>query len=48
VDLQHRAGERVQQETAGMTVEEEAAYWKQRTRALRDKQKSLRTQGKTA
>ena len=42
VELQHRAGEEIREITRNMTVEEEAAYWRKRTKALRDKVKTLR------
>lgn len=38
VEMQHRGGQKVQQETRGMTLEEEVAYWHRRTEELRRRQ----------
>jgi len=42
VELQHRAGERVFRYLAGMTGEENDAYWRERRRLLREHQAELR------
>jgi len=42
VELQHRAGERIFRYLAGMTDEEQDAYWRERTRLLREHQAKLR------
>ncbi len=42
VELQHEGGARVAQRLSGMTPEERAAYWREKTEALRELQRSLR------
>jgi hypothetical protein len=42
VELQHRGGALVRERLAGMTIEEEVAYWRERTRALRQRQAASR------
>ena len=42
VELQHRGGEAVRRETAGMTLEEELAYWREGTKKLRELQETMR------
>ncbi len=41
VDMMHEGALRIYQETKGMTIEEEVAYW-QRPRKLPEKQKQTR------
>jgi len=48
VELQHRGGERILEATRGMTVEEQAAYWHQRTHELLELQRKLRAKRKPA
>jgi hypothetical protein len=44
VELQHRGGERVQAKIAGMTREEELAFWAERTEALRQRLLAIRAE----
>ena len=39
VEMMHQGAERVRQEIRGMTQEEELAYWRQQTEALRQLQR---------
>ncbi|MFA5866064.1 MAG: hypothetical protein WC975_15430 [Phycisphaerae bacterium] len=48
VELQHQAGEEIRDITRNMTVKEEAAYWRNRTTALRNKRETLRRKGRSA
>jgi hypothetical protein len=43
-ELQHIGAERIYEETRNMTLEEEAAYWEERTGAFRKRQQTLREQ----
>ena len=36
VEMMHKGADRVRQEVEGMTLEEELAYWRQQTDALRE------------
>jgi len=42
VQMQHRGGQAVMKRLAGMTLEEEVAYWKRGTEQLRKLQKTLK------
>lgn len=42
VALQHRGGEAVRKATAGMTREEEVAYWARQTQEFREEQAAAR------
>ncbi len=39
VEMMHQGAERVRHEVEGMTLEEELAYWRQQTEALRQLQR---------
>ena len=36
VEMMHQGAERVRQQTAGMSLEEELAYWREKTQELLD------------
>ncbi len=36
VEMMHRGAERIRKETAGMSIQEEVAYWRRRTQELLD------------
>ena len=42
VEMKHRGAEEVQKTLAGMTLEEELAYWQSGTEELRQRQTELR------
>ncbi len=42
VEMKRRGSERIQSLTAGMTIEEQLDFWKERTEMLRNHQKSER------
>ena len=42
VEMMHRGGEAVRKKIAGMTVEQEVAYWAEITRVFREEQRELR------
>lgn len=42
VEMMHEGAARVREETAGMTIEEQATYWEARTKALLARQATLR------
>jgi len=42
VSIKRKGAEKVRQETAGMTLEQELAYWRQGTEELRSLQRSRR------
>jgi hypothetical protein len=42
VDMMHRGAELVRQRVEGMTIEQEAEYWRQRTKELRKLQRDQR------
>lgn len=42
VEMKHRGAEEVQKTLAGMTLEEELAYWQSGTEELRQRQQKLR------
>jgi len=46
VEMQHRGGELVRKMTEGMTVEEEVAFWKERTHEMVMRHRTKRTKGK--
>ena len=37
VEMMHRGAERIRKETAGMSIQEEVAYWRRRTQELLDR-----------
>jgi hypothetical protein len=41
VEMQHRGGQRIQEATKGMTLEQEVAYWQERDRQFREEQERL-------
>jgi hypothetical protein len=48
VEMMHCGAERVKRETAGMTIEEQVEYWRQRTEELRERQRQAREARKSA
>ncbi len=42
VEMKRRGSERIQSLTAGMTIEEQLGFWKERTKMLRNHQQSER------
>jgi hypothetical protein len=44
VEMQHEGGARVTERLAPMTMEQRVAYWRERTRELRERQATLRRQ----
>jgi hypothetical protein len=38
VEMKHRGAERVREQTKGMTLEQELAFWQERSRLLRRRQ----------
>lgn len=48
VEMQHEGGARVRAIIKDMTVEEQVAYWKTRTEALRRLQETVRAERKSA
>ena len=48
VEMMHRGAARVKRETAGMTIDEEVEYWRQRTEELRERQRQAREARKSA
>lgn len=42
VEMMHRGAERVREETKGMSIEEELAYWRKLTAELRKMQEEIR------
>lgn len=42
VEMMHQGAEKLQAEIAGMTLEEEVAYWRKRTQELRERQRAAR------
>ena len=42
VDMMHQAAEKLQAQIAGMTLEEELAFWSRRTREMRERQRAAR------
>ncbi len=47
VDMKHKAAERIRGEIAGMTPEEELAYWRRGTEELRAIQRAQVSAGKS-
>jgi hypothetical protein len=37
VEMMHQGAERIRKETAGMSIEEQVAYWRRRTQELLDR-----------
>lgn len=48
VQMKRRGAERVRKEVAGMTVQEEVSFWRDRTRQLRLQQKQRSAQRKAS
>ena len=48
VEMQHRGGEKIQEETKGITLEQELAFWQRRSQELRRRQQSIRMKRKSA
>ena len=48
VELQHEGGRRIAERTAGMTIDEEVAYWAERTELMRREIAEARAQKKQA
>lgn len=48
VEMQHKAGLEIYEETKNMTFEERLAYWQQADREFQEKLRKLRAQRKTA
>ncbi len=38
VEMKHRGAEKVREQTKGMTLEQELAFWRERSRILRQRQ----------
>ena len=47
VEMQHRGGENIQEETKGMTLEQELAFWQRRSQGLRSRQQAIRMKRKS-
>jgi hypothetical protein len=48
VEMQHKAGEHIYEQTKNMTREEELAYWEERNRVFEEKMRNLRAPRETA
>ena len=48
VEMQHKAGEQIYEETKDMTPEEELAYWEEQNRLFEERMRNLRAQRKSA
>ena len=48
VEMKRRGAERIQDLTAGMTVEEQLAFWEKRTKLLEKAQLAMRMKHKTS
>lgn len=48
VEMQHRGGEKIKEETKGMTLEQKLAFWQRRSQELRRRQQSIRIKRKSA
>ena len=48
VEMKHRGAKRIQSLTAGMTMEEQLAFWKKRTELLQRSQQAGRKRRKTS
>ena len=46
IAMKRRGAEKIYDQTKDLTLEEELAYWQQRTEALRQRQQALRSQKK--
>jgi hypothetical protein len=42
VEMKHRGAEKVREQTKDMTLEQELAFWRERSRVLRQRQESAR------
>lgn len=42
VEMQHRGAEKLREKTSDMTLEEELAFWRERTQTLRERQKKAK------
>lgn len=42
VEMQHRGAEKLREKTSGMTLEEQLAFWRERSQALRLRQKKAK------
>ena len=42
VEMKHRGAEKVREQINGMTLEQELAFWRERSRILRQRQESVR------
>ncbi len=47
VEMQHRGGEKIQEETKGMTLEQKLDFWQRRSQELRRRQQSIRMKHKS-
>lgn len=48
VEMKHRGAKKVQTMLAGMTLDEQVAYWERRGKELRKRQAALRTRRKVS
>ncbi len=42
VEMKHRGAEKVREQTKGMTLEQELAFWRERSRILRQRQENAK------
>jgi len=48
VEMKHTGAEKIQEQTAGMTREQEVWFWKERSQLLKEQQKTIQKRDKLA